>query len=273
MSEPFIVMCAPNGARRSKSDHPALPITPVELADCAEQVLAAGASILHLHVRDEDGHHTLDVKRYQVAIDAIREKVGKSLIIQVTSESVGQYSACEQMDMIRELRPEAVSIALREICPDSDNIDETAKFFSWMRDAGIFSQVILYDEKDCRQYEEMKQSNAFANKTSFVLRVLGNGKRSERDVSREIKQYRDAPNSHSGPWALCCFGRNEYEAAPLAARLGGHIRVGFENNLWRADGSLAADNAELVKNACRIASQAGRRVASADDVRRLFRLH
>jgi 3-keto-5-aminohexanoate cleavage enzyme len=273
MLDPFIVMCAPNGARRGKSDHPNLPITPDELADCAEQVLAAGASILHLHVRDEHGAHTLDTERYRLAINAIRARIGSSLILQVTSESVGQYSAAEQMQMIRDLRPEAVSIALREICPDSDNITDTAKFFDWMHGAGIFPQIILYDEKDCRQYAKMKQSNAFANKTSFVLRVLGNGKRSMKEVSREIKKNRDSLKSHSGPWALCCFGRHEYEAAPLAAQLGGHIRVGFENNLWRPDGSLAADNAELVKNACRIAAHQGRRVASADDVRGLFRLH
>jgi len=71
-----------------------------------------------------------------------------------------------------------VSIALREICPDSDNINETAKFFEWMHDVGIFPQIILYDEKDCRQFDKMRLSNAFANETSFVLRVIGNGKRS-----------------------------------------------------------------------------------------------
>lgn len=272
MPDPFIVMCAPNGARRGKNDHPALPLTPAELADCAEQVLAAGASILHLHVRDKNGDHSLDVEQYRRALGAIRDRVGRSLILQVTSESVGQYTAEEQMQMIRDLQPEAVSIALREICPDSDNIDATASFFDWMNKTGIFPQIILYDDNDIQQFMQMNQINAFANKTSFVLRVLGNGKRSMKEVSREITTYRDSPKSYTGPWALCCFGRNEYEAAPIAAKMGGHMRVGFENNLWRPDGSLAADNAELVRNACRAATQSGRSVASADDVRRLFRL-
>ena len=67
-ADPFIVMCAPNGARRSQADHGRLPVTPAELADCAESIHAAGASIMHVHVRDDDGAHSLDVDRYRDAI-------------------------------------------------------------------------------------------------------------------------------------------------------------------------------------------------------------
>ena len=76
MSQPFIIMCAPNGARKNKTDHPALPISDSELADCAESILGEGASIIHLHVRDDSGGHTLDVDRYRSAINAIRQRIG-----------------------------------------------------------------------------------------------------------------------------------------------------------------------------------------------------
>ena len=68
----FVVMCAPNGARRTRRDHPALPITPDELANSARAICDVGASMIHVHVRDEDGGHTLDVGRYRDAIAAIR---------------------------------------------------------------------------------------------------------------------------------------------------------------------------------------------------------
>ena len=107
-------MSAPNGARRQKKDHPEIPISPDEMALCAEQILQAGASILHLHVRDDDGSHSLDVDRYQNSINAIKNKVGDQLIIQATTEAVGIYDRHQQMEMVKKLRPEAVSIALRE---------------------------------------------------------------------------------------------------------------------------------------------------------------
>ena len=109
--ERVIIMSAPNGARRSQADHPALPVTAFELADSAEALRDAGVSILHLHVRDEQGHHTLDADRYREAIAAIDDRVGSDLIVQVTTEAVGRYQPAEQIQVVRELRPEAVSLA------------------------------------------------------------------------------------------------------------------------------------------------------------------
>ena len=68
MSTPFVVMCAPNGARRTKDDHPALPLTPAEIAAEAERCADAGAALLHLHVRDTAGRHSLSPELYREAI-------------------------------------------------------------------------------------------------------------------------------------------------------------------------------------------------------------
>ena len=85
-------MSAPNGARRQKTDHPELPITPDDMALCAEHIVEGGASILHMHVRDDEGQHSLDVERYRASIDTIHANIGQDLIIQVTTEAVGQYN-------------------------------------------------------------------------------------------------------------------------------------------------------------------------------------
>ena len=82
---------APNGARKTKADHPALPITPKELAATASDCLDAGASMIHLHVRDAQGRHSLDAELYRTAMSAIRRAVGDQLVIQVTSEAAGVY--------------------------------------------------------------------------------------------------------------------------------------------------------------------------------------
>ena len=113
----MMIAVAPNGARRQKADHQALPITPAELAETAVECQDAGASMIHLHVRDDQGGHLLDAQAYRVATAAVRDAVGPDMIIQVTTEAVGIYSVDEQIAVVQELKPEAVSLAVRELCP------------------------------------------------------------------------------------------------------------------------------------------------------------
>ena len=141
MSEKFFLMCAPNGARKTKADHPELPIAADELANCAESIVDAGASLIHVHVRNTVGHHSLDVDEYRRVLAAIQARVGDSLVAQVTTEACGIYSKYEQMAMVRDLKPEAISIALREICPDSVAEREAAEFYAWLCQEKVGGEV------------------------------------------------------------------------------------------------------------------------------------
>ena len=118
MTKPFAIAVAPNGARRTKADHPRLPITASEIARDAAEALEAGAAMIHLHVRDTNGAHTLDADLYREAVAAVKETVGDRLVIQITTEAVGRYTPQEQIAVIDALTPESVSIALREILPE-----------------------------------------------------------------------------------------------------------------------------------------------------------
>jgi len=269
MAEPFIVMCAPNGARRSRADHARLPITPEELADCADAIVDAGASMMHVHVRDNDGGHTLDAGRYLRAMEAIRERVGDRLVIQVTTEACGIYVAAEQMQLVRDLTPEAVSVALREICPDSQAESEAAKFYGWMQDHGVMPQHILYSDEDVSRFEALRSRGVIPGDRAFVLFVLGRYAENLTGDVGELDAFIDAA-SESTHWAVCCFGITEHEAVVAAADNGGHARVGFENNLAMPDGRVARGNNDLVRLAARAGIDAGRSIASADDVRNLL---
>lgn len=268
MADPFIIMSAPNGARRQKSDHPALPITPRDMAQCAEEIVAAGASILHLHVRDEQGEHSLDVDRYRASIAAIRAAVGDNIIIQATSEAVGRYSRHEQMAMVKELRPQAISLALRELASGDDEMAEMEDFAHWMTREHIFPQYILYDEKDYLRFEDWRKRGIFHNDTPFVLFVLGNYQGSSPE--KDIDQLKDRTRQATFPWAVCGFGINEINAVTHGAKYNGHIRVGFENNLWRRQDQMLSDNAEMIRLCADAAHDAGRRVATVDDVKKLL---
>jgi len=267
MAGPFIVMCAPNGARKQKKDHAALPVTSAELAACAAVISDAGASIMHVHVRDDTGNHSLDADRYRAAIDAIRSRTGDRLVIQVTTEACGVYSPEQQMALVRELKPEAVSVALREISGAGEG--QARDFYAWMHSERIMAQHILYSPDEVRRFESLRAEGVIPDPSPFVLFVLGRYAENLTGDVGKLGAYIDAADART-TWAVCCFGRTEHDAAVAAASNGGHARVGFENNLWLPGGTTAADNAALVQLAAAAGVAAGRPVATAADVRTMF---
>jgi uncharacterized protein (DUF849 family) len=103
----------------------------------------------------------------------------------------------------------------------------------------------------------------------FVLFVLGRYSAGQTSSPSDLLPFL-AAYDHAHPWAMCAFGRHEHACAAAAAALGGHARVGFENNLYLRDGSVAGDNAALVRQVAEVAGALGRRMATADQVRALF---
>ena len=267
-----LIMSAPNGARRGHADHAALPITPEESARDAVTLVDAGVSVLHLHVRDDQGMHTLDADRYRQAIDAIRESVGNDLVIQVTTEAVGQYTSEQQMAVVRELRPEAVSVALREIFPASADESVAADFFAWMHDADIWPQIILYSTEDVTRFDDLRQRGVFADETPFAMFVLGNYTDMIAGTVTDLDGLQAVTDPHAYPWAVCCFGQEENAVMLAATTRGGHVRLGFENNLVLPGGDVAPDNAALIREYTMANAASDRQPASAADVRATFLL-
>jgi 3-keto-5-aminohexanoate cleavage enzyme len=265
-----IVMSAPNGARRNHDDHAALPMTAEESAQDAIALRDAGVSILHLHVRDDAGKHTLDAARYREAIAAVRDSVGDELVIQVTTEAVGQYTAAQQMAVVRELMPEAVSIAMREICPVGCDEKAAAEFFHWMKAQGIWPQYILYSVEDVLRFEDMRRRGLFNDAAPFVMFVLGEYANAVDGCTADLDALLDATDASQYPWAVCCFGRHEHEVMLAAAARGGHVRLGFENNLLLADGQSAPDNAALIREFTAKCDSGMRTAATASEVRTAF---
>jgi len=242
-------------------------MTAAELADNAVALRDAGVSVLHLHVRDDNRRHTLDPATYRTAIAAIRESVGDDLVLQVTTEAVGLYTSGEQMAVVRALQPEAVSIALREICPTRAAEPAAAKFFAWLRKKGIWPQVILYSIADVRRFDALRQSGVFADASPFVLFVLGNYADAVAGRVADLERMLAAATPEAWPWAVCCFGAEEHAVMCAALATGGHVRIGFENNLLLSDGTTAPDNAALIRQFVAVADKGRRRPASAAEIR------
>lgn len=265
---PLALTAAPNGAYKTKSDHGALPVTPAELAETAAGCRAAGAAMIHLHVRDTDGRHTLDPGAYRQAIEAIRRAVGDKLVIQVTSEAGGIYGPEAQMRAVREVRPEAVSLALRELIPDAGQERAAAELFQWLARSGCVPQYILYTGAEVDWYRVLRERGVIPDAPHWLLFVLGRYTDSKQSKPADLLPF--LGEAMDVPWAMCAFGRMEHACAVTAAALGGHVRVGFENNLDLKDGSRAPHNAALVEQAAEAAIVLRRPLLDADGLRTLL---
>lgn len=264
---PLIVAVAPNGARKTKSDHPALPITPDEIAREAARCREAGAAMIHLHVRDAEEKHSLDADAYAEATAAVRREVGDGLIVQMTTEAVGIYTPDQQMAAVRTVRPEAASLAVREFCPDEDSVPAFAEFLSWMAAERIMAQYILYAAEDVGRFADLQRRGVIPEARPFLLYVLGRYTPGQKSAPADLLPFLAEAESLEADWAICAFGAREYACALTAAALGGHVRVGFENNILMADGSVARDNAALVDQVASGAKLLSRPLAGADEAR------
>jgi len=258
---PMLLCVAPNGARLTKADHNALPIGGDDLAACASACLDAGAAMIHLHVRTDENRHCLDADRYLVATEKVREAVGAEMVIQITTEAVGLYQPDQQRAVVKAVRPEAVSLGLRELLPEGATKQDEAvfgAFWAWMRAESIWPQVILYDADDVQRFRALRQQGIFGTGPIAVLCVLGRYGRQLAQPSDLLPSLAALEGETDVDWSVCAFGQFEHACITAAGCLGGHARIGFENNRFLADGTVVTDNAALIAHADQMRHQIGR---------------
>jgi 3-keto-5-aminohexanoate cleavage enzyme len=262
-----VLTVAPNGGRKSKTDHPELPLTGDELARTAAECLERGASMIHLHVRDAEGRHCLDPEAYRATMAQICQEVGDRLVLQITSESLGLYSPAEQRAAVIKTNPEAVSLALGELAPEAPDEKDFCVFLSKLKQMRVWPQIILYTPAEAVRLAAMVKQGLIPFDKLSVLYVLGRFSLTRTALPRDLLPFiaPDKPRFHS--WSVCAFGRRETACVTAAALLGGHARVGFENNFSLPDGARAASNAELVRAAARALEAVGLQTQNADGLR------
>jgi 3-keto-5-aminohexanoate cleavage enzyme len=269
------IAVAPNGGRLTKADHPGLPMTPAEIGRAAAGCLEAGAAMIHLHVRDAAGRHLLDADAYRAALAAVRANVGDRLLVQVTSESLGRYAPPEQMAVVEAVRPEAVSLALRELAPDGGAEPAFLAFLGRLAAARILPQIILYAPEEATRLAALLDRAGILAAVP-VLYVLGRYTAGQVSAPADLVGFvasaatspgPGGPGAGERPWMACAFGRRETACLAAAALLGGDVRVGFENNRVNLDGAPAAGNRERVAEVRAALSACGIGLADADALR------
>ena len=147
---------------------------------------------------------------------------------------------------MKAVRPEAVSLALRELAPGEDGKAAFADLISWLKRERIAAQIILYDRADLDRLKRWAQDGVLNAENTSVLLVLGRYADNQTAHPADLIGFIGAEPLPFRDWMVCAFGLHEQRCAALGALLGGHIRMCFENNLHLPSGALAASNAELV---------------------------
>ncbi len=184
-----VVTVAPNGGRKTKADHPALPLTADELARTAAECLERGASMIHLHVRDAEGRHCLDPEAYRATIAHICEAVGDRLVLQITSELLGHYSPAEQRAAVLKTNPEAVSLALRELAPEAPDEKDFCVFLAKLKQMRVWPQIILYTPAEAERLGAMVKQGLIPFDRLAVLYVLGRYSLTRTALPRDLLPF------------------------------------------------------------------------------------
>lgn len=249
------IMVAPNGARRNKADHPALPVSIPETVATARACRAAGAGAIHAHVRDAEGAHVLDAGLYCELLTEMAH-AAPDMPVQITTEAAGRYPPSWQRALLCAVQPEGVSIALSEMLADGDRTAARRTYHA-LAEAGVAVQHILYEAGQVTALAGEIAAGTVPAGGLQVLHVLGRYTADQRADPTMLGPFLDAVQRAGldPDWAVCAFGVAETECLLHARTLGGKARVGFENNIMMADGTPAQDNAARVQE---IATEIGR---------------
>jgi 3-keto-5-aminohexanoate cleavage enzyme len=247
-----------------------VPITPEEIAADVERCLAAGASIFHIHARDKQGKPTLDIAVFKETVRRIKART-PGVIIQLSTGARAGKDWEARANPVR-LLPEMASFTtgsnnlpgiVYENAPDF--IDFLAGVF---RDTGVKPEIEVFETGMISNALHLVKKGllAFPLHFDFVLGAPG----SMPGTVRNLVFLADClpPNS---TWTVAGIGKAELPLATAAIAMGGHVRVGIEDNLLLPDGTLAT-NAQLVEKVAAIARTMGRRIASPEEARRILAL-
>jgi 3-keto-5-aminohexanoate cleavage enzyme len=267
--DPLIVTVAPVGAELTPDQTPHLPLTPQQLGETAVLCEAAGASIVHVHCRTDDGTNTHAIARFRDAMNAIRNR--SRLIVQFsTGGAIGMTP--EERAAPLELRPEMATLTCGTVNFGDDVFENSFPVMRGilhaMRRYGVAPELEIFDLGHLSNAKRLAAEGLFSfpQHVDFVLGVPGG-----LDASAEhlVECVRALPKGCT--WSVAAIGRMQLPMATAAIAMGGHVRVGLEDNIWYTKGRLAR-NEELVARVTQIAAELGRPVATPDAARQILRL-
>ncbi len=271
--EKLIITAAITGSRITREIAPHIPITPKEIVQSAIECWEAGAAVVHIHVRDpETGLGVQSLEIFKQVVEPLQEKT--NLILCLTTSGIpGRNLPTGERLAPLELRPELASFDAGSInlgnsvfINSPEFLESTAKK---MKDMGIKPELEIFDLGMIITCLRMKNEGKLAEPFHFQF-VLGTPWGAPATPESLLHLQRHIPENST--WSVIGIGKGHLPMSMMALIMGGHIRVGMEDNIYYSKGVLAKTNAQFVERIVRIAGEYGREVASPDEARRILKL-
>ena len=266
----LIITACLTGAEVTRELQPNLPISPDEIAEAAYQAWKAGASIVHVHARKADGTPTQDKEVYREIKDRIAEKC--DIIFQPSTGGAVWHSKEERIQPVY-LKPEMASLSTGTCNFGPDvfmNTEEYMESFAKiMQENGVKPEVEVFEKGMIDNAMKLVKKGLLTMPLhfDFVMGVPGAISGEARDLVYLVESI---PKGCT--WTVAGIGRFELPLGIMAIVMGGHVRVGFEDNIYYSKGVVAESNAQLVERIARISKEYGREVATPDEARKILGL-
>lgn len=285
-----IITCAVTGAVTTREQTPYLPVTPEEIATSALEAAEAGAAVVHIHVRDpETGKPSVNVEYYRDTVDRIK-KHNSDLLINLTTGPGAFYlpsfgvnlaqgapgtflaSAAKRVEHIQLIKPDLCSLDFNTMHQAGDGIRinhkrVTREMLRLVQEAGTKPELEIFDSGDLRIAQEFVAEGLVKGKPFWQFAM---GVKYGWGASTNALHYAHRELEPGSLWSAFGIGKEEMPFVAQTMLLGGHVRVGMEDNIYTSKGVLAKTNAELVKMAVDIIKLLGGKVASYQEAREIL---
>jgi len=271
--EKLIITAAITGSRITREATPYIPITPEEIVASAIECEKAGASIVHIHVRDPNtGLGTQDIALFRQVVEPLREKT--NLILCLTTSGIpGRNLHIEERLTPLELEPELASFDAGSINLGGSAFINTPEFLEAaalrMKEKGVKPELEIFDVGMMITCLRMREEGYLTDPLHFQF-VLGTPWGIPGTPKSLVQLLDYIPESST--WSVIGIGKEHLPICMMGLILKGHIRVGMEDNIYYKRGELAKSNAQFVERIVRIAKEYGREVASPEEARKIIGL-
>ncbi len=269
-STPLIISCPVVGAELTREVYPALPLTADEIADAASDAVRAGASIIHLHVRDEEGRPTQRVDVFETVTQKIRKRC--DCILQYSTGGAVGTPLEERCAPVR-LKPDMATLSMgtMNFGPDIyENMEKTILTIgNAITENGVMPELEIFDFGMMEATERFLEKGHIPEKfhVDFVLGIPGGMSGEIRNLVSLVDRLKPGQS-----WSVAGVGRYQLPLSVHAMTMGGHVRVGIEDNIYYRKGEPASSNAQLVERVVRIAKELDRPVATVAQAREMLDL-
>ena len=270
--EKLILTVATTGAVTSRKDNPNLPLHPREIADSVHEAYQAGAAIAHIHIRDDEGNPSMSLDKFRETVEAVRAKCDIILNL-TTSGGRGIPLTDEDRFAHLELKPEMCSMDCGSMNFGDRIFDNSPQFLRKLGkatlEAGVKPEIEVFDTAMIDNALRMNKDGLIASPMhfQFVLGVRGGMAATPENL---LFLLRKIPSDAT--WSVIGVGRGHLPLSVMALHMGGHVRVGMEDNVLYRKGQLAKSNAQFVERIVKLAEEFERPVASVAEARKILSL-